>query len=175
MTKPNSEQTAQVYRVYIHATAQAIWEAITKPEWTSRYGYATPVEFELHKGGKFKALANAGMKAHPGIPDVVSDGEVIECDPPRRLVQTWRMLMTPELKAEGFTRLTYEIEPGRGGVCRLTVTHDLSGAPQLAAVLGGKAESQGAGGGWSEILSGIKTLLETGKELPFQSGRPVER
>lgn len=168
-------KTTQIYRIYIHATPQAVWDAITKPEWTQRYGYATPVEIEPRRGGKFRALANAGMKAHPGIPDVVGDGEVIEYDPPRRLVHTWRMLMSPELAAEGFTRLTYDIAPGRGGVTKLTVTHELEGAPMLANALAGDAESQGAGGGWSEVLSGLKTLLETGNPLPFQSGRPVEQ
>jgi uncharacterized protein YndB with AHSA1/START domain len=163
--------TTQIHRIYIHATPQAIWDAITKPEWSERYGYAVPVEYELKPGGKFRAYANAGMKKFEGIPDVVVDGEVVECDPPRRLVQTWRMRMTPELEREGFTRLTYEIEPGRGGVTRLTVTHDLANAPMIARVLAGQAESEAAGGGWSEVLSGIKTLLETGHALPFQSGR----
>jgi len=174
MTDQARARTVQIHRIYIHATPEAIWDAITKPEWSRRYGYATPVEYEFRAGGTFRALANEGMKKHPGIPDVVSDGEVIECDPPRRLVQTWRMLMTPDLAAEGFTRVTWEIDPGRGGVTRLTVIHDLTGAPQWGAVLAGEAEQMGAGGGWSEILSGIKTLLETGRALPFQSGRPVE-
>jgi hypothetical protein len=82
---------------------------------------------------------------------------------------TARMTMTPELAAEGSTQLTYELETVRGGVTRLTVTHDVSGAPMWASVLRGEAESSGAGG-WSEILSGLKTLLETGQPLPFQSG-----
>ena len=126
-------------------------------------------EYELHAGGTFRAHANEGMKA-VGCPDVISDGEVIEADPPRRLVQTWRMTMTPELAAEAFTRLTYEIEPVRGGVTRLTVIHDVADAPMIASVLRGEGESGGAGGGWNEILSGLKTLLETGQQLPFQSG-----
>jgi len=111
------------------------------------------------------------MKQFPGVPSVILDGEVIEADPPRKLVQTWRMLMDPGLAAEGFTRLTYEIVPVKGGVTRLTVTHELGGAPKLAALLSGERESEGAGGGWSEVLSGLKTLLETGQSLPFQSGR----
>ncbi len=162
-------QTTQMYLVYINATAEAVWEAITEPEWTVQYGYAPLVEYELRSGGSFRAHANEGMKA-VGCPDVISDGEVIEADPPRRLVQTWRMTMTPELAAEAYTRLTYEIEPVRGGVTKLTVIHDLTGAPMIAAVLRGEGESGGAGGGWSEILSGLKTVLETGHQLPFQSG-----
>lgn len=169
MTTAAQTETVQMYRVYIKATPEAIWEALTKPEWTVRYGYAPLVEYELRSGGAFRAYANEGMKAL-GCPDVISDGEVLEADPPRRLVQTWRMTMTPELAAEGFTRLTCEIEPVRGGVTKLTVTHDVSGAPMWAGVLRGDGEPHGAGGGWSEILSGLKTLLETGQQLPFQSG-----
>jgi uncharacterized protein YndB with AHSA1/START domain len=162
-------RVVQIYRVYIKASPEAIWEAVTTPEWTVRYGYAPVVEYDLRPGGSFRALANEGMKAL-GCPDVISDGEVIESDPPRKLVQTWRMTMTPEMAAEAFTTLTYDIEPVRGGVCKVTVTHDVTGAPMWAGVLRGESESSGAGGGWSEILSGLKTLLETGEQLAFQSG-----
>ena len=171
MTPTTETKTLQMYRVYIKATPQAIWDAITKPEWSQQYGYAVPVEYDLRPGGSFRMHANEGMKAFPDVPDVIGDGEVIEADPPCKLVQTWRMLMTPELAAEGFTRLTYEIGEGRGGVSRLTVTHDMTGAPKIAAVNAGQSESEGAGGGWAEVLSGLKTLLETGQPLPFQSGR----
>jgi uncharacterized protein YndB with AHSA1/START domain len=173
-TTAESSKTVQVYRVYIKARPQAIWDAITKPEWTERYGYAGLVDYELRPGGKALVHANEGMKAYPGMPEVVIDGEVVEANPPRKLVQTWRMLMSADMAAEGFTRLTYDIEEVRGGVTRLTVTHDLTGAPKIAAVLAGESESEGAGGGWSEVLSGLKTLLETGVQLPFQSGPAPE-
>jgi uncharacterized protein YndB with AHSA1/START domain len=163
--------TIQVYRVYIKATPQAIWDAITKPEWTQKYGYAPLVEYDLRAGGRFRGYPNEGMKKFPEVPDVILDGEVVEATPPHKLVQTWRLLMDPAIAAEGFTRLTYEIEAARGGVSKLTVTHDVTNAPKLAALIAGGSESQGAGGGWSEILSGLKTLLETGTPLPFQSGR----
>jgi uncharacterized protein YndB with AHSA1/START domain len=156
--------TTQVYRVYIKAKPQAIWDAITTPEWTERYGYGVHAQYELRPGGKFRALANAGMRAH-GAPEVVLDGEVLEWDPPRKLVQTWRMLMDPRLAAEGFTKLTYEIEEGKDGVSKLTVTHDLENAPALFVLVGGSMEAQGAGGGWPWVLSGLKTLLETGQQL----------
>jgi uncharacterized protein YndB with AHSA1/START domain len=162
-------QTIQMHRVYIRATPEAIWDAVTKPEWTVKYGYAPVVEYELKPGGAFRAHANEGM-LELGCPEIISDGEVIEADPPRKLVQTWRMTMTPALAAEAFTTLTYDIEPVRNGVTKLTVTHDVTGAPMWASVLRGEGESGGAGGGWSEILSGLKTLLETGEQLPFQSG-----
>jgi len=69
------------------------------------------------------------------------------------------------MASQGFTRLTYEIEEGQGGVTRLTMIHDLQGAPTLALLLSGGMEDQGAGGGWSWVLSGLKTLLETGAPL----------
>lgn len=169
MTAESETDTVQVYRIYINAAPERIWEAITQPEWSVKYGYAMLVDYELKSGGAFRARANEGMLAM-GVPEEISDGEVIEADPPRKLVQTWRMTMTPELAAEAYTRLTFEIEPVRGGVCTVTVTHDVTGAPLWAAVLRGDQEAQGAGGGWNEVLSGLKTLLETGRPLPFQSG-----
>ncbi|MGH8825117.1 MAG: SRPBCC domain-containing protein [Jiangellaceae bacterium] len=153
-------QTVQVYRVYIKASAQAIWDAITKPEWTEKYGYRGRVEFDLRPGGAFRTIADEGMQA-AGMPEVVVDGEVVEADPPRRLVQTWRARWNDE----GFTRLTYDINEREHGVSSLTVTHELDGAPQTAAMVGGQDEDKGAGGGWAEVLSDLKSLLETGKPL----------
>ncbi|WP_067468973.1 ArsR/SmtB family transcription factor [Actinomadura macra] len=152
------DKTVQVYRVYIRATPEAIWDAITKPEWTEKFGYQAPVEYDLRPGGTFRGLASEAMKEH-GAPDVVLDGEVIEADPPRRLVQTWRALFL----GEPFTRLTYEIDDDGTGVSKLTVTHDVTGAPQTAAQ--GAGEVPEAGGGWSQTLSDLKTLLETGEAL----------
>ena len=100
----------------------------------------------------------------PFAPDLAVDWEVIEADPPHKLVQTFRMLMDEDMAAEGFTRLTYEISE-RGGLSRLTVVHELEGAPRLASLMAGEWEDQGAGGGWSFVLSGLKTLLETGDSL----------
>ena len=100
--------TTQVYRIVIKASAQAIWDAITKPEWSERYAYEGRVEYDLNAGGKYHHRASPGMKA-AGLPDVVVVGEVIESDPPRKLVQMWHPLFTPEMIAEPHTRLTYEI------------------------------------------------------------------
>ena len=160
--------TTQVYRVYIKASPQAIWDAITKPEWTQRYGYTNLADYDLRPGGAYKSYPSEAMKAGGEamgipIPDVVVDGEVLEADPPHKLVQTFRMLMDPQSAPEGFTRLTYEIAETNGGVCKLTVSHELEGAPNLALVVGGGREAEGAGGGWAWVLSDLKTLLETGK------------
>lgn len=156
--------TTQVYRVYIKATPEAIWDAITKPEWTERYGYGGRGEYDLRPGGSYRGRTSDAMRSM-GAPDIAVEGEIIEIDPPRKLVQTWRMVMDETMGAEGFTRLTYEIEEGKGGVTRLTVIHELEGAPTLALLLSGGMEDQGAGGGWSWVLSGLKTLLETGQPL----------
>jgi uncharacterized protein YndB with AHSA1/START domain len=156
--------TTQVYRVYIKTTPQAIWDAITKPEWTERYGYCGRVDFDLRPGGAYTGYSNEGMRAM-GAPDVAVDGEVLEVDPPRKLVQTFRMVMDQAMAAQGFTRLTYEIEERKNGVTRLTLTHELEDAPVLAVLMAGGMEDEGAGGGWNWVLSGLKTLLETGQSL----------
>jgi uncharacterized protein YndB with AHSA1/START domain len=161
--------TTQVYRVYIRATPEAIWDAITKPEWTERFGYGGRGEYELRRGGAYRGYSNEAMRK-AGAPELAVDGEVIEADPPHKLVQTWRMLMDDRMAAEGFTRLTYEIEPRKEGVTRLTVIHDLEGAPGLQLLMSGAMEDQGAGGGWSWVLSSLKTLLETGQSLDPSGG-----
>lgn len=150
--------TVQVQRVYIKASAQRIWDAITQPDWTEKYGYGGRAEFDLRPGGTFRTIASAEMQ-QAGMPEVVVDGEVVEVDPPHRLVQTWRA----GWDTEGPTRLTYEIREGEGGVTSLTVTHELTDAPNTAAMVAGSVE--GAGGGWAQVLSDLKTLLETGTSL----------
>jgi uncharacterized protein YndB with AHSA1/START domain len=150
--------TVQVHRVYIKATAQAIWNAITQPEWTVQYGYQAPVQYDLRVGGEYKGLASEAMKQHGG-PDVIIDGEVIELDPPRKLVQTWRAIWV----GEGYTKLTFEIDEKEAGVCMLTVTHDVTDAPLTAAQVAGDVPEHG--GGWPELISDLKSLLETGKSV----------
>jgi uncharacterized protein YndB with AHSA1/START domain len=156
------ETTTRVYQVYIKAPPERIWDAITKSEWTQRYGYGGELEVDLRPGGAFNALAGPEMKAY-GAPDVVVVGEVIEADPPRRLVTTWHPVWDEQISAEPPTRLTYEIDPGPGDTTRLTLVHELEGAPLTTAMVTGQVE--GAGGGWPFVLSDIKTLLETGRSL----------
>jgi uncharacterized protein YndB with AHSA1/START domain len=165
--------TTQIHRVYIKATPERIWQAITDKDWNGRYGYAAPAEYELRPGGVYRSFATEEMKASAAsmgweLPEVIVDGEVVEVDPPRRLVQTWRMLMDPTAAAEGFSRLTWEIEgPGQDGVSRLTVTHELAGMPSLSAMTSGDNEFGAmGGGGWPWILSDLKSLLETGEAFP---------
>ena len=162
-TDTETAVTTQVYRVYIKATPQAIWDAITKPEWNVRFGYPGRLEYDLHPGGTFRAIAPPEAQAM-GMPEALADGEVLETDPPRRLVQTWRFLYEP-LLAEGFTRLTWDVEEDDGGVTRLTVTHELENAPMTAEQVASVARIHEGGGGWALILSDLKTLLETGSSF----------
>jgi uncharacterized protein YndB with AHSA1/START domain len=169
-TSTDIAATTQVYRVYIRATPQAIWDAITQPEWSAKYGYGTPSEYDLRPGGAYRSVPSDAMLAAAeengwNMPDVILDGEVIEADPPWKLVQTWRMLMEADLAAEAFGRLTWEITEGEHGVSALTVTHDLTGAPKTAMLVSGAKEAEGAGGGWSWVLSDLKTVLETGERM----------
>ncbi|MFJ8579877.1 SRPBCC domain-containing protein [Micromonospora sp. NPDC093277] len=158
MTTTTSAGTTKVYRVYIKATPQAIWDAITKPEWTQRYGYQGIAEFDLRPGGGYRARATPEHQ-QAGMPAVLVEGEVIEVEPPVRLVQTWRATWLDEPA----TRLTYEIQERGDGISSLTVTHELADAPQTLTQVDGQLES--AGGGWPEVLSDLKTLLETGRPL----------
>jgi uncharacterized protein YndB with AHSA1/START domain len=152
----------KTYRMYIKASPEAIWEAITTAEIAQQYGYGTPVEYDLRPGGAYRSLASSEMRQY-GTPHVLIDGEVIEVDPPRRLVHTWRILWDPQALAEGFTHVAYDLEPLDDGITRLTVSHDVTDAPRTAAQIAGELPE--GGGGWSEILSGLKTLLETGRPL----------
>jgi uncharacterized protein YndB with AHSA1/START domain len=165
--------TTQVFQIYIKATPEAIWQAITDPEWTNRYGYGGYARYDLRPGGAFIHEPNAVMKAGAEAagfpcPDVIIDGEVLEADAPRLLKTTWRFLMDPAAADEGFTTLTYEIRPVDGGYCSLTATHECEGAPTVALMIAGKlgdGDEAAAGGGHAWILCDLKTLLETGTRM----------
>jgi uncharacterized protein YndB with AHSA1/START domain len=155
--------TIRIHEIYIKATPEQIWEAITSPEWTAKYGYRVPAHYDLKPGGRFTHSANERMLQF-GMPETVIDGEVLEANPPHRLVQTYRWLFTEQNKAEGYTRLTYEITLTQAGFCRLTITHDQSNAPGMANATNQPFNERG-GGGWNWILSDLKTLLETGHTM----------
>ncbi|TML69767.1 MAG: ATPase [Actinobacteria bacterium] len=140
--------TTQVYQVFIKATPERIWEAITNPEFTTKYFY----------GARIEVTPEWRRTYAPDGGDSWGEGAVTEFEPPRRLVHEWRSGYNPELSAEEPSRVTWEIEPQDGGLSLLTVVHDrLEGAPKTAASV--------AGPGWMMVLSGLKTLLETGEPL----------
>jgi uncharacterized protein YndB with AHSA1/START domain len=155
--------TTQVFEIYIKATAETVWDAIVNPEWNAKYGYQAAMTYELRPGGKYLAFASPQMRSM-GLPEVMIDGEVLECSPPNKLVQTYRWLFNEQTKAEGFTKVTWEIEQTEAGFTRLTVTHELDGAPGMAAAVSSKFNTEG-GGGWNWTLSDLKSLLETGKTM----------
>ena len=157
--------TTQTHRIWINATPEAVWAALTDPEQLARYGYGSRIELELRPGGLYRANSTDEMLAF-GAPPVMVEGEVLEADAPRRLALTWHALFGPEVAGEPATTLSYDIEPGVGGVTKLTVTHELDDAPITAAIVGGVVAE--AGGGWGWILSDLKTLLETGSPLAVQ-------
>jgi uncharacterized protein YndB with AHSA1/START domain len=162
--KKGESLTTQIHEIYIKAAPELIWEAITSPGWTAKYGYRTPAEYDLKPGGKYRVRATEPMMAM-GLPAIVIDGEVTEATPPSKLVHTLRFLFTDENAAEGFTRITWDIVPTSAGFCRLTVTHEMENAPIMAASTSSKVDDGQGGGGWTWIISDLKSLLETGKAL----------
>ena len=148
MTTLTEVATTQVYQVFIKADPERIWEAITTPEFTTRYFYGARIEVTPERRRSWS----------PDGSESWGDGAVMEYDPPRRLVHEWLSRYNPELAVEEPSRVTWEIEAEEGGYSLLTVTHDqLEGAPKTAESVSGT--------GWMFVLSGLKTLLETGEPL----------
>jgi uncharacterized protein YndB with AHSA1/START domain/DNA-binding transcriptional ArsR family regulator len=138
--------TVAVFEIYIKTTPEKLWEAITDPKLRAKYSFGVETRSDWTPGSSYRASVPGGVD--------IAEGGNLEVDPPRRLVQTFNALWSDDVKQEGTSRVTWEIEPV-GDSCRLTVTHD-----QLRK--GANAELYG---GWPMILSGLKTLLETGETL----------
>ncbi|HVQ57744.1 MAG TPA: SRPBCC family protein [Solirubrobacterales bacterium] len=135
-----------VFEVYIKTTPERLWEAIVSEEMRAKYSFGVGTKSEWTKGSGYEASV-------PGVIDIAK-GENLEVDPPRRLVQSFTALWSEEVEREGTSRVTWEIEPV-GSSCCLRVTHDQLGADANSELYGG----------WPMILSGLKTLLETGEQL----------
>jgi uncharacterized protein YndB with AHSA1/START domain/DNA-binding transcriptional ArsR family regulator len=135
----------KVFEIYIKTTPERLWQALTDTEMRRRYTFGAVVTSDWTPGSRYEGV---GM----GTP--ILEGENLEVEPPRRLVQSFRALWDEDVKREGTSRVTYEIEP-IGDSCRLTVTHD-----QLR-----EGANNQLFGGWPMVLSGLKTLLETGELL----------
>jgi uncharacterized protein YndB with AHSA1/START domain len=136
----------KVFEMYIKTTPERLWEAITDSEMRGKYAFGVRVDSDWAPGGRYEQSHPAG--------GLLGEGENLELDPPRRLVQSMRALWSDDVKSEGTSRVTWDIEPV-GTSCRLRVTHD-----QLRE--GANPELYG---GWPMIISGLKTLLETGELL----------
>jgi uncharacterized protein YndB with AHSA1/START domain len=137
----------KVFEIYIKTTPERLWEAITDGEMRRQYNFGVGVKSDWTAGSRYEGV-------HPAAPEPLLEGENLEVEAPRRLVQSFTALWSDDVKAEGTSRVTWEIEPV-GDSCRLLVIHD-----QLREGANGEIY-----GGWPQILSGLKTLLETGEEL----------
>jgi uncharacterized protein YndB with AHSA1/START domain/DNA-binding transcriptional ArsR family regulator len=140
-----TDQTEKVFEIFIKTTPERLWEAITDPELRRKYNFGASASSDWTPGSRYE-LASGDM--------MLAEGENLEVDPPRRLVQSFTAVWSEEVRAEGTSRVTWEIEQVEDS-CRLTVTHD-----QLREHAHGELY-----GGWPMILSGLKTLLESGEEL----------
>ena len=141
----NSATSKFVYVTFIRTTPEKLWSALTTPETVKRYWFGVHQESDWTRGSAWRLVFPDGR--------VADQGEIVEIDPPKRLVIKWRNEFRPELKAEGYALCTYELEP-KGDAVKLVVTHAI-----------GRAESkfiEAVSGGWPRILSNLKSLLETG-------------
>jgi uncharacterized protein YndB with AHSA1/START domain len=137
----------KVFEIYIKTTPERLWEAIIDPELRSKYNFGVRVDSDWTPGSSYTSR-------HPRAEGPLAEGENIEVDPPRRLVQSFHALWSDDVEKEGTSRVTWEIEPVADS-CRLRVIHD-----ELR-----DGANDELFGGWPMILSGLKTLLETGEEL----------
>lgn len=137
----------KVFEIYIRTTPERLWEAITDPETRSKYQFGARIASDWTPGSRFEM-------GSPGANGLLGEGVNLEVEPPSRLVQSMVALWSDEVKSEGSSRITWEIEPV-GDSCRLTVTHD-----ELR-----EGANDELYGGWMMILSGLKTWLETGELL----------
>jgi uncharacterized protein YndB with AHSA1/START domain len=150
MTTTAAATGTQVYQMYINAPQDKVWEAITTPEIVATYFHGAQIEGTYEPGTRIRTSSPDGTQEW-------GDNAVLEADPPRKLVHTWRSLYDPGMAAEPESRVTWEIEALPGGYSRLTLIHDkLEAAPKTAASVKG----------WAYFLSSLKSVLETGSPLP---------
>jgi uncharacterized protein YndB with AHSA1/START domain len=146
-----------IYVTYIRATPEKLWQALTDQTFVRQYWFGMTQDCSWEKGAPWVLKFEDGR--------IADAGEVLEADPPRRLVLKWRHELIPELKQEGFSRCVMEIE-ANGELTKLTVTHsiDKQGSKLIGSV----------SGGWPKILSSLKTLLETGAPLPVTASEAAK-
>ncbi len=159
MTK--KAESTFVYVTYIRTTPEKLWSALTDPEFIKRYWFGMNCESRFTPGSAWKMVSGDGQ--------TYDSGEIVEAEPPRRLVIRWQHQNKPELKAEGVSVCTMELEPS-GTAVKLSITHTIECEPSnfIAAV----------SGGWPKVISNLKSLLETGSTAlqdPYPTGNPYGR
>jgi uncharacterized protein YndB with AHSA1/START domain len=144
----NANTSRYVYVSYIRTTPEKLWAALTQPEFMKQYWFGMHQESNWQPGSSWNLLFSDGR--------VADTGEILEADPPRRLVIKWHNEFKPELKAEGPARCAIELEAA-GDAVKLTITHSMERADSKVI--------EAVSGGWPRIISNLKSLLETGKVL----------
>ena len=148
MTESNKAESRFVYVTFIRTTPEKLWRALQEPEFTRQFWFGTTQECDWKLGAPWKILTPDGR--------VTDSGEILEVEPERKLVLTWRNELFPDMTAEGYSRMTYELEP-TGDLVKLTITHEMEKA--------GSKFIKGVAGGWPIIVASLKTLMETGESL----------
>ena len=151
-------ESSFVYVTYIRTTPEKLWQALIDPEFTRKYWFQAWQESEWKPGASWRLMVPDGR--------VTDSGEVIEIEPHRRLVLSWRNEFKPELRAEGYSRLTYLLEP-QGDTVKLTVMHEIE-VPKAKFI-------EAVSNGWPHILASLKSLLETGASLEATRRWPKEK
>jgi uncharacterized protein YndB with AHSA1/START domain len=143
-----------VYVTYIRTTPEKLWDALREPQFTRAYWFGNTQESDWKEGSSWKLLAPDGKPN--------ASGEIVEIEKPKRLVVSWRGEKSPELRAEGHSLCTYDIETASADTVKLTVTHEIDRENSVVI--------RGVSGGWPMVLSNLKTMLETGEGLPVPEG-----
>jgi uncharacterized protein YndB with AHSA1/START domain len=150
-----------VYVTYIRTTPEKLWSALTDAEFIEQYWFGMHIESEWKAGASWKMVSGAG--------ETYDSGEIVEAEPPRRLVIRWQHQNKPELKAEGVSLCTMELEP-TGTAVKLTITHSIEREPSKFI--------EAVSAGWPKIISNLKSLLESGSiamKDPYPTGNPYKR
>lgn len=148
-------RSTYVYVSYIRTTPEKLWSALTDPGFMRQYWFGMHCESGFTVGSPWKLVSGEG--------EVFDDGEIVEADPPRRLVIRWRHQRRPELKAEGESLCTMQLEPN-GTAVKLSITHSVEREPSKLI--------DAVSGGWPKIVSNLKSLLETGS-VAFTDAYPA--
>jgi len=151
-----AERSHFVYVTFIRTTPEKLWAALTTPEFVRQYWFGSTVECAWKKGSPWKLSYPDGR--------ITDTGEILDIDPPRRMVIRWQNEWKPELQAEGPSRCTIELEP-TGGAVKLTITHEIDRPDSKLIVT--------VSGGWPKVISNLKSLLETGAIVLHQP-YPIE-
>ncbi|PWU11670.1 MAG: ATPase [Verrucomicrobia bacterium] len=156
-----SKQSTFVYVTYIRTTPEKLWSALTDVKFMEQYWFGMHCESKWTAGSSWKMVSGDG--------EIYDAGEIVEADPPRRLVIRWQHERKPELKAEGYSRCTIELEPIKTAV-KLSITHTIDRDPSKFI--------EAVSGGWPKIMSNLKSLLETGSialQDPYSTGNPYAK